>query len=444
MPKCNLFHFNVFVNDRPLKEYAMGSEFYVESDLHSDASYYIEEGDAEENTQRYPVTPFTVKGSLHNLYDFPLYLRLRVDGQQIWMKPFPPRCKQSFKVNGYKYEHVIRELLFTLPRIEESVSPKKKRQKSGNEERNMEGTISMECIEAKECGTFTTQRTSFKASHSAELSHRPGLYQSSKKYGSGNVGVSTREGRTLFNCAPERGSMKTMVKYQIGKHHFQGVVMKYRPRYMLQELGITDEAWNSVTNTRRMTNEQKNSGDTNVNLQPEKVENITNENTDPNTNGTLDFTEKFRKMNCNSPSEQSETTVDEKSQIINADYGRLFCLSPRAKQKMTVDSPSALKTLVNSPADLQKMNVFSPSDKNKIGKTDVNSPSELLKNPYKSRVKMENQDDEHRQYRMIEIDDDIQILEEVDDDVIWMGDDSCCFLDVTDPDISMVDLSEDI
>lgn len=77
---------------------------------------------------------------------------------------------------------------------------------------------------------------------------------------------------------------------------------------------------------------------------------------------------------------------------------------------------------------------------------EVNSPSESKHSSYQTRLKVKQEllTEDTKQYRMIEIDDDIQILEEVDDDVVWMGDESCCFLDVPEPDVSMVDLSEDI
>ncbi|OWF45612.1 uncharacterized protein LOC110456812 [Mizuhopecten yessoensis] len=454
MPKCDLFYFNVYVNDKPLKEYTFDSELYVESDLHSEASYCIEEKDAEGNKQKYPVTPFYVDGFLNNTYNFPLYLKMCVDGHQIWMKPFPPRCRQGFRVNGCKNQHVVRELLFTLPRMDESSSPEKKKQRAYNKtDSKLEGTISMECLEARELGTYTTCATKFFESKSSELSACPNLCQSSKKHG--NVGVSTREGRSLGHITQNHNKRKTMIKYQVGKDHFGGVVIKYRPRYMLQELGITDEAWKSNSITRQSSRKPNENEDINdsksAEILPGKEEaegsNGNQENTDPNANGTLDFTEKFRKMNCYSPT-RSEPG-DQEAQGSSVDDRRLFCLSPRAKQKLTVDSPSALKLPPKSPPDLQKsskLSFFSPSDSNKMGKMDVNSPSDLLQKSFSRCVQFvkNEQDNENKQYRMIEIDDDIQILEEVDDDVIWMGDDSCCFLDVTDPDISMVDLSEDI
>ncbi|XP_060074685.1 uncharacterized protein LOC132554395 [Ylistrum balloti] len=454
MPKCELFYFNVFVNGHPLKEYTIGSEFYIESDLHTESSYCIEEQDAEGNTQRYPVTPFSIHGCINNTYDFPMYLKLCVDGQQIWMKPFPPHKKEVFRVKGYKHQHVIRELLFTLPRMDESHSPQKKRQKSGDksttesEADNLQGTISMQCIEAKAVGTFTTCGTTFLEARSAELSSCPSLCQSSKKhvyflYVSGNVGVSTREGRSLYHVSQDHNRRKTMVRYKVGQHHFEGVVIKYRPRYTLQELGITDEAWNSI-NTSRQKSQNIDTNDSKSNVKQQGAdEEVGNENVDPNVNEPLDFTDKFRKMNCYTPT-PSSGSADQESQGING--GRLFCLSPRAKHKMSVDSPSAMKMHMNSPADFQKLNIFSPSDSNKVGKTDVNSPSELLHKSQRRCVQVEKQlkDDDNKQFRLIEIDDDVQILEEVDDDVIWMGDDSCCFLDISEPDISMVDLSEDI
>ncbi|XP_069116038.1 uncharacterized protein [Argopecten irradians] len=430
MPKCDFYSFNIFVNNSPLTEYLVDSEFYVESDLHSTSSYFIEEEDEAGNTQKYPVTPFTVAGEIDNKFHFPLYLKLSVDGKQIWMKPFPPRCRQTFSVQGYKYNHVVRELLFTLPKINETESPMKKKPNNKSSISDLEGTISMECIEARECGTFTTHKTSFQAMQSAQLSDRPGLLQSSKKSSTGNVGVSTREGRTLFSCVPNHGKRKTMIRYEVGKHQFQGVVIKYRPRYMLQDIGIMDEAWSSACQ-KSMSGDQKENDDTIHNTSTETKDKVNDENANPDTDGTSDFTEKFSKMNCNSP-----------SQLPMNGEGRLFCLSPRSKPKMTVDSPSALKPLVNH--DLQKLCTFSPSDKVKSGKMEVSSPSELhINNSIERRIKMEKIEmgGEKKQFRMIEIDDDLQLIEEVDDDVVWMGDDSCCFLDVSDPDISMVDLS---
>jgi len=191
-----------------------------------------------------------------------------------------------------------------------------------------------------------------------------------------------------------------MIKYNLGKAHLGELSVKYRPKFVLQELGISDKAWETpkIKPVEKENKPPEGKMQTNCDSYEKKHEEDTNL-----------CKERFEKMNCFTPTRQQNIENPSK----------LFCFSPRGK--LGCFSPRGDKMSVDSPSELQKKCKFTCD---------------------KSRIKLEEiiEGDDEKQYRMIEIDDDIQMLEEVDDDVVWMGDQSCCFVDFEPPEVPMIDL----
>ncbi|VDI72199.1 Hypothetical predicted protein [Mytilus galloprovincialis] len=239
------FSFSVLVGGKPLPEYKADGDTYIEANLHSQSSYIIQDTDDEGYQQHYPVTPFEIIGNFKNRLTLPCYLRLCVDGQQIWMKPFPPSYReQSFKVNGIKDNRkgTVKELLFSLPKITSQKDRGSKNWKSDL------GTITLECLEAIEDGCFQTYQRQFIQTAPKNLSDRAVHQQATKQDCSkrGGIGVSTREGRGI--CTFENTDrMITMIRYKLGQRNFGKITLKYRTRHVLEDLGIIDKAWVSDT-----------------------------------------------------------------------------------------------------------------------------------------------------------------------------------------------------
>ncbi|XP_052058443.1 uncharacterized protein LOC127698801 [Mytilus californianus] len=235
------FSFSVLVGGKPLPEYNIDGNKYIEADLHSKSSYIIKDLDDEGYPQHYPVTPFEITGNFKNRMRLPCYLRLCVDGQQIWMKPFPPSYRdQYFKVSGIKDNRngTVKELLFSLPKI---TSQKDKGSKNWKADL---GTITMECLEAIEDGCFQTYKRQFIQTEPKNLSDKAVHQQATKQDCSkrGGIGVSTREGRGI--CTIEKSDrMITMIRYKLGERDFGKLTLNYRTKHVLEELGIIDKAW---------------------------------------------------------------------------------------------------------------------------------------------------------------------------------------------------------
>lgn len=200
------------------------------------------------------------------------------------------------------------------------------------------------------------------------------------------------------------------------------------------ELGIKDKAWSS--------SEKKPSAKMSMETDEDLKKDI-NRNMKSSDGGVC--LDSFNKLSVRSPSDikresrfsdiqhetrssnvKRESDIDSESRVDNnnlpstpSEKKKLFCLSPRG----------------------EKLGQYSPSNPTKLT---VNSPSEMCKSS--KRIKQEMLDEitgsAGEKFRVIEIDDDIQLLEEIDEDVIWMGDQSCCFIDVDPPEIPMVNLCD--
>ena len=66
----------------------------------------------------------------------------------------------------------------------------------------------------------------------------------------GGIAVSTREGRGIANFETT-DRVITMKRYRLGKRTFGKLTLFYRPRHILQELGIVDKAWQSPAEIER-------------------------------------------------------------------------------------------------------------------------------------------------------------------------------------------------
>ena len=221
------------------------------------------------------------------------------------------------------------------------------------------------------------------------------------------------------------------MRYQVGGRHYGEMVLHYRTRHMLQELGIQDPKWcmSKVKDTKKEKGKSVNGkGDAENN----------NEDIKPAVNGnSIDVQENEGMTNNNNVETEVQTQGT----------------NPQQRDKLNVFSPSGKEMGVKGNKDVftyedikeelnnsissksHKLFCFSPSAK-KIKK-------EQIDNCQSKKLFDVNPGDDGKEYRVVEIDDDICILEEVDEDVVWMGDDSCCFMDVTPPEIPMVDLSDE-
>lgn len=202
-----------------------------------------------------------------------------------------------------------------------------------------------------------------------------------------------------------------MIRYRMGEKHFGTITVKYRPRIFLQEeLGIEDPKW--------AKEEKKNRNKRPAESPDKRIEKENQVPVDENANKMQSTVN----HNANTPEgcvKQEESDICEGMENLLTERPRkMYCFSPSVKMER------------------RKMDAFSPTDFQK------NSKKTFFDNGVKIKKEF-NEGDDSQQYRMIEIDDDLCILEEIDDDVVWMGDDSCCFMDVTPPEIPTVDLIDD-
>ncbi|KAK3093424.1 hypothetical protein FSP39_015553 [Pinctada imbricata] len=427
--------FSIMVNDKPLREYQSpcgDGKTYVEADLFSPVSYFIEEEIAE-SLQKYPVTPFIVKGKFYNAFSTPAYLKLTVDSRQIWMKPFAPHRKEGFCVRGYKCDNQVRELLFTLPSFE------KDEEASITDDAKADlGTIKIECIEAVDMGFFYTWGRKFQAFD--KPGHIPMYSALNRLHKTQAAGATTRDGRVLSKFE-HTGTQRRMVKYNVGNLHYGEKVLHYRTRHMLQDLGITDVAWKKKDEAQKKKEEaQKKKEEAQLEKQKSDKLKAKKKSEDKDEENTENSNPNIQKEGM-----QKRDGLSEKMS--------LYSPSVRGVSKMSVFSPSLkdgklsippcnmeeLKTEIMEMETGMKSNklfCFSPSPK--AMKKDA-----VEKEGRKGVKRLQDEMNDGKEYRVIEIDDDLCVLEEMDDDVIWMGDESCCFMDVTPPEIPMVDLCQD-
>lgn len=118
MPSNNDFSLRVLVGGTVVDEYQMDGFHYIECNLNTPVSYNqtVTETIADEiETQEYPVTPYEIEVEAHELATSTCYFRILVDGVKVKGLSLEPGAKRS--VRGFRDGVVIRELLFSLPRI---------------------------------------------------------------------------------------------------------------------------------------------------------------------------------------------------------------------------------------------------------------------------------------------------------------------------------------
>lgn len=292
--------------------------------------------------------------------------------------------------------------------------------------------------------------------------------------------MSTREGRGIgsFNLT---NNVITMMRYKLGRKTFGKITLNYRPRHILEELGVIDKSWISngieksqeksqITQKKSSTQKEKSTTeqeklqttqenvDKSINIKKETISSTLDEkeNSLPLSTKTAPVTDQKEVLTENNQSKDikkellgAENMYNARVENIMAKLKDLGCSQPNSK-KLYCYSPSIVQVkreqIERSDNGNTKLGCHSPSDVSKSlfsGKLGCQSPSDIIgkKVMYPSQIKHEVIDDEDKQFRYIEIDDDLIMLQEVDDDVVWMGDESCCFIDVEPEEIPIIDLA---
>lgn len=227
--------------------------------------------------------------------------------------------------------------------------------------------------------------------------------------------MSTREGRE-FGAFYKSSQLITMKKYRLGSKTFGKLTLHYRPRVILEELGVVDENWASADQDRRDTAKNRKTVDFNDNVS--SANGPVNTNNVKIENNNVDFSARAVKEEAING---DMNTVISKFNEMHTDQSskKMYCFSP---------SRVNIKKERSTLAANDKLGCFSPTC-HREGK---------LMEP--CQIKKEKIGEEEQMYRYIEIDNDIMMLQEVDDDVVWMGDDSCCFIDVEPEEVPLIDL----
>lgn len=306
----------------------------------------------------------------------------------------------------------------------------------------------------------------------------------------GEIGVSTREGRGIgrFNLT---NNVITMMRYKLGRKTFGKITLNYRPRHVLEELGVIDKSWisNGIEKSQEKSQiAQKKSSTQQKNTHAQEKKSSNKQEKSPTTQENVDKSTRIKKEILSSTLDEKENslplftkmapvtdqkevlTEDNKSQGIKRELiGTEIMYNERVENVMaklkdlgcsTPSQPNSKKLYCYSPSIVEvkreqiertdigniKLGGHSPSDVSKSlfsGKLGCQSPSNIMgkKVMYPSQIKREVIDDEDKQFRYIEIDDDLIMLQEIDDDVVWMGDESCCFIDVEPEEIPIIDLA---
>lgn len=295
--------------------------------------------------------------------------------------------------------------------------------------------------------------------------------------------MSTREGRGIgrFNLT---NNVITMMRYKLGRKTFGKITLNYRPRHVLEELGVIDKSWisNGIEKSReksQIAQKKSSTQQKKTHAQEEKSSNK-QENVDKSIgikkeilSSTLDEKENSLPLSTKMApvTDQKEVlTENNKSKDIKRELiGAEIMYNERVENVMaklkdlgcsTPSQPNSKKLYCYSPSIVEvkreqiertdigniKLGCHSPSGVNKglfSGKLGCQSPSDIMgqKVMYPSQIKREVIDDEDKQFRYIEIDDDLIMLQEIDDDLVWMGDESCCFIDVEPEEIPIIDLA---
>ncbi|XP_033751717.1 uncharacterized protein LOC117335672 [Pecten maximus] len=153
MPTNKDFSFSIRVGDTTLPEYNKDGVSYVESNLFTPFSYqqeYSEIIHGENETQKWPVTPFVI--ALRGKSSIPRsYYRVYVDGQVVKKMSVPPG--KTRLVRGFRDGNNCVEFLFSLPRFCRGEGDK-----LATDQVSRVGLIEVECYKAVKKATFVTRR----------------------------------------------------------------------------------------------------------------------------------------------------------------------------------------------------------------------------------------------------------------------------------------------
>lgn len=239
--------------------------------------------------------------------------------------------------------------------------------------------------------------------------------------------MSTREGRE-YGAFYTSNQLITMKRYRLGSKKLGKITLHYRPRVILEELGIVDRASDQKT-TRKINKSNQRHG-TDIN------DNMTSSSGQENTDNIKIETEINKQIESSVMDGAASKAV--KQEIINNDKS-LDTVISRFNEMMTDPSPSSQKMYCFSPSQVRiKKETMNLTSDEKLGCYSPSHKQSKFMEP--CQIKKEVIGDEEKQYRYIEIDDDVMMLQEVDDDVVWMGDDSCCFIDVEPEEVPVIDL----
>lgn len=221
MPCGEAIEFAVLVDGTKLPEYRIKDSVYTEVDLHGPSSYHI-----EEEGQKYPVIPFKIV--LRRLTCYPLWISVYLDGQVICARPLSGR---QLEISGVKVGIEIHELLFSLPRITES-------QTKASALGDFAGTIRVVCTVAEEAGekllpVWEPVPASVSYNQQTRLQHMSKKDVSGKQSSAGVI--VSREGRTTLQLTNTQ-RFRRAVRYVPSSEVIEEVVLNYRPRICTTEI----------------------------------------------------------------------------------------------------------------------------------------------------------------------------------------------------------------
>ncbi|XP_046369712.1 uncharacterized protein LOC124144359 isoform X1 [Haliotis rufescens] len=427
MPSGTYFNFYVDIGGKEQKEYRINDKDVIAVSLHGKHSFFVEESEHEVEGdcgqfQKYPVLPFKIV--IRKTYTYPCWFQIFVDGEHVRSFPITTHGLASRTVDGYKVKNEIRELAFSLPRMSLAQTLTKQRQIHA-------GTVRIVCMEATPSHTET-----FRQPRTVQKNELPGITmypQLTKKDMSsvqGGMGVVCREGRTMVELQyDDKCTYRTRTRLCKGPV-LEEVVLHYGTQEVLQDMGLSVDMDIAQEVTTRLTNIDIN----NSTEQHEQQPVVADKGEKPQSNVSPP----------KSVADKPEPNVDEPDSIVDKPEPR--CPLPEDQTKDL--KQEQISQLTN---DIE-MSTPSKNVSRLVKQDQSMSPIAIKHERLKQEVANKDLVEVKCKVEIDEEDDDVVYVEttfikrepgDLDDSVIYMGDDSCCELDIPEPDISILDLCDD-
>ncbi|XP_067652556.1 uncharacterized protein [Haliotis asinina] len=405
MPWGKYFNFHVAIGGKMQKEYTIDGKDVIAVTLHGKDSFFVEESEHE------------VEGDCGQIY---------IDGENVRSLPIAGQGQATRTVDGYKVKNEIRELAFSLPRISLTQTLTKQRKMHV-------GTVRIVCMEAIPSKTET-----FRKPRQIQKNELPGttmypqLTKKDMSFVQGGMGVVCREGRTMVelqydaHCTYHRRTR--LSKGPI----LEEVVLHYGTREVLQEMGLSVEMDISAQEvTKKLTNIDLNNCTGTEKNQPLVADKVDKANSNENPPKSV-----ADKSTSNIKARNTFVTKLDNGHSLTRDR------SKDIKQEQIDEFNNDIE--MHSPCkDVPRL----------VKKNEPMSPIAINH----ERLKQEDEDQDLVEVgcKVLDIedeDDDVVYVEttfikreprDLDDSVIYMGDDSCCELDIPEPEISILDLCDD-